>query len=206
MAKRAKQVRFSRCPGLLDNLRRTVLLFLVLGPAFAALAQAELSQFPPGVTRMSWSLSGSDVPTPQTLSLVIEGLGEDRFRISMTLEAEGKAEELTTVGFLGSTLALHTAGGSIDLEALLTLIRRREQLEVGEEYLLPGGGVFLAQGREEIAGVTCLIGTYSTPQDPDTVVELGLALSHPVYFLPLLRVTTSGEVTFQFLLTEYQTP
>jgi hypothetical protein len=181
-------------------------LALVCAWGGGALAQAELDQFPPGLTLMTWTLSGLDVPTPQTLSLEIEGLPGDRYHIKMTMEAEGQAEELGTLGFLGSGWTLHTAGGSINLEALLTLIRRRHQLEVGKEYLLPGGGVFVAQRREEIAGVECLIGTYTTPEEPDTVVELGLALSHPVYFLPLLRVITAGEVTLQLLLVDYQAP
>ncbi|MCD5407836.1 hypothetical protein LR090_01035 [Candidatus Bipolaricaulota bacterium] len=56
----------------------------------------------------------------------------------------------------------------------------------------------------EIAGITCLLGEYET--EDGRRVELGLALSDPVYFLPLLRVWEGEELAFEMLLTEYGRP
>jgi len=180
-------------------------IFLLAGVVFG-LAQAELEEFPPGATLMVWTLSGSELATPQTLRLSVEGLPNGRFRVQLSIEAEGAPDELGMLGFLGSAVYVQSAGANLDLAALLTLIRRRDLLQVGEEYALPGGILFRVQRTEDIAGVTCLVGEYTPPDAPTTRVELGFALSDPVYFLPRLRVVKGEEVTFEMELVEYSRP
>jgi len=188
--------------------RRRVLIFLFLwlGMGAVGCAQAELSEFPDGVTTMTWRLQGKALPAAQTLSLVIEGLPEGRYRVRLAVEAEGLPDELGMLGFLGSAVYIQSAGANLDLAALMTLIRRRDILKVGEEYALPGGVLFRVKGKAAIAGVSCLIGQYTLPSVPSSRVELGLALSDPIYFLPLLRTYEGEEVVFEMVLTEYTRP
>lgn len=169
-----------------------------------ALAQADLADFPQGTTYMVWQLSGADLGSPQTLRLEVTGLEDGRYRVVLSVEAEGTPEELGMLGFLGSAAFVQSTGTDVDLAALLTLINRREQLEEGEGYALPGGIIFLVRETAEIAGVTCLLGEYQS--GAGRRVELGLALSDPVYFLPLLRVWEGEELAFEMLLGEYGRP
>ncbi|RLE30052.1 hypothetical protein DRJ54_03510 [Candidatus Acetothermia bacterium] len=181
-----------------------ILSLLAFSLGGLALAQADLSDFPSGTTYMAWRLSGGDLPSPQTLRLEVTGLEDGRYRVLLSVEAEGTPEELGMLGFLGSAAFVQSSGADVDFAALLTLIKRREKLEVGKEYALPGGVIFQVQEETEIAGVTCLIGDYRT--EDGHRVELGLALSDPVYFVPLLKVYEEGGVSFEMLLTEYRRP
>jgi len=186
-------------------IRRILSAMAILAAGGVALAQADLSDFPLGTTSMAWRLSGSDVSAPQTLRLEVTGLEDGRYQVLLSVEAEGTPEELGMLGFLGSAAFIQSAGTNVDLAALFTLIKRRERLEVGEEYALPGGVIFHVREEAQVAGVTCLIGEYQTEEGRR--VELGLALSDPVYFVPLLRVHGEGEaVEFEMLLVEYRRP
>ena len=185
-------------------MRKVVFVLSGLIVGSLALAQADLADFPQGTTYMVWQLSGADLGSPQTLRLEVSGLEDGRYHVLLSVEAEGTPGELGMLGFLGSAAFVQSGGTDVDLAALLTLIKRREQLEVGEEYALPGGIIFLARETAEIAGVNCLLGEYET--EGGRRVELGLALSDPVYFLPLLRVWEGEELAFEMLLSEYGRP
>ena len=185
-------------------MRKVVFVLSGLIVGLLALAQADLADFPQGTTYMVWQLSGADLGSPQTLRLEVSGLEDGRYHVLLSVEAEGTPEELGMLGFLGSAAFVQSGGTDVDLAALLTLIKRREQLEVGEEYALPGGIFFLAREMAEIGGVNGLLGEYGT--EGGRRVELGLALSDPVYFLPLLRVWEGEELAFEMLLSEYGWP
>jgi len=187
--------------------RRRVFAFIMLclGIWTVGWAQAELSEFPVGITTMTWTLRGKGLPAAQTLSLAVEGLPEGRYRVRLSVEAEGLPGELGVLGFLGSAVYIQAAGANLDLSALMTLIRRRQLLKVGEEYALPGG-MFRVKEKTDIAGVSCLVGVYTQADAPSSPVELGLALSDPVYFLPLLRAYDEEEIVFEMVLTEYTRP
>lgn len=165
--------------------------------------QAELQDFPLGVTTMTWELRGEEMLRPQVLRLVVDREG-DLFHVGLIVEMEGTAAELGTLGFLGSTAFIQAMGANVDLSAISTLLRRREMLEIGEEYVLPGGVRLYVRERAAVAGVECLIGEYRTAGQE--LVEIALSLSDPVYFMPLLRVTTAGRVTFEMVLVEYSRP
>ena len=77
-----------------------VLALLLAG--WWALAQADLADFPLGTTTMIWQLSGTDLPSPQTLRLEVTGLEEGRYHVLLSVEAEGTPEDLGMLGFLGS--------------------------------------------------------------------------------------------------------
>lgn len=167
-------------------------------------AQAEVKDFPVGRTEMVWALTG--VGPAQELRLSVEGRPEGRFLVSMGLNLEGTAAELSVLGFFGAPLLVQAMGSqTLDLSALSVLIRRREALSVGERYALPGGE-FLAREKREISGVVCLVGEFRPADRLETVIEVAFSLSDPVYFLPLLRVRERGRTTFEMILVEYRRP
>ncbi len=167
-------------------------------------AQAEVQDFPVGKTEMVWTLAG--LGPAQELRLIVEGLPEGRFRVSMGLSLEGTAAELSALGFFGAPLLVQAMGTqTVDLSALSVLIRRREALRVGERYALPGGEFFVRE-QGDIAGVTCLLGEFRPADRADTLIEVAFSLSDPVYFLPLLRVRERGRTTFEMVLVAYRRP
>ncbi len=176
---------------------------LLCGLGVMALAQAEISDFPLGVTEMAWSLRGAG--PAQELRLTVEGLPEGRYRATLALSLEGTGAELSLLGFFGAPLLIQSAGTQVDLSALNVLIRRREALVVGERYALPGGEFFVRE-KAEIAGVVCLLGEFRPAERPEAVIEVGFSLSAPVYLLPLLRVREGGRVTFEMVLSVYRKP
>ncbi|MGC9530578.1 MAG: hypothetical protein ACP5G2_08255 [Candidatus Bipolaricaulaceae bacterium] len=185
--------------------RRGWWLLLALGWGLVAMGQSDLTEFPPGTTVMAWSLQGQDVPREQMLRLAVESRATGEFRVELAVEAVGTPEELGALGFLGSAFYLQSAGTDLDLAIFLSLFRRREVLEVGEVYQV-GGGQFHVERTAEIAEITCLVGSYRSPARPGAEVGLGIALSDPVYFPPLLRLTEDGRVTFHMQLVEYSRP
>ncbi|MFH1610116.1 MAG: hypothetical protein ABID40_05780 [Candidatus Bipolaricaulota bacterium] len=178
---------------------------LVLAWGGLALAQSALTDFPLGVTSMTWTTRGTGSAPPQELTLTVEGKPGNLYRIELLVAAEGTAADLGTLGFLGSALFVQASGAMIDLSALQVLTRRRDTLKVGEQYALPGG-TFHARAQTDIAGVACLVGEYRAVDRPNTVTEIGFALTDPVYFLPLMRVQDGGKVTFEMVLTAYRRP
>lgn len=183
---------------------RTFLLgVLLLGLGGVGLSQAEIGDFPLGLTEMAWSLRG--VGPAQELLLTVEGLGEGNYRVSMAIHMEGTGPELAVLGFFGAPLLIQAMGTQVDLSSLNVLIRRREALRVGERYALPGGE-FVAREQGEIAGVPCLLGEFRAADRPESVIEVGLSLRDPVYLLPLLRVRERGRVTFEMVLIAYRRP
>ncbi len=186
--------------------RRAVRLVLISVLVVSSLvwAQAELEEFPPGTTQMAWRLAGEGVPPDQTLRITIAREG-DEFTVELVVAARGKADELGLLGFLGSALGIQAPGTQVDLSVLSTVLRRPELLQVGEEYLLPGGRVFLVREQLEVAGVLTVIGEYREPGGRE-IVEIGIPLADPVYFLPLLRVHRDGQLHMEMELVEYVRP
>ncbi len=187
----------------MEKLRAFSLCLLVLGLGTVALGQAEITDFPGGLTEMVWNLRG--VGPAQELRLQVEGLADGKYRVTMSLSLEGTGTELSALGFFGAPLWIQAAGTQLDLSTLNVLIRRREVLNVGESYALPGGEFFVRE-KKEIAGVPCLVGEFRPAEKTETVIELGLSLADPVYLFPLLRVQERGRVTFEIVLVEYHRP
>jgi len=169
-----------------------------------AWAQVDLDEFPTGTTEMSWRLAGEGIPPEQTIGLTVSR-ENDEYDLRLSVSARGAADELELLGFLGSALGVQAPGAEVDLSVLSTLLRRPGRLEVGAEYHLPGGRLFTVRERTEIAGVESLIGEYREP-GAARVVEIGISLDDPVYFLPLIRVTRNGELELEMELVEYIRP
>lgn len=184
-------------------MRKLLCSLILLGVGVLGLAQAEISDFPLGKTEMVWSLRG--VGPAQELRLLVEGLGEGKYRVTLGLSLEGSGAELSALGFFGAPLLVQSMGTQIDLSALLVIIRRKEILNVGETYALPGGSFYVRE-KGDVAGVTCLVGEFRPAERPETVIEVGLSLKDPVYFLPLLRVRERERTTFEMVLVEYRRP
>lgn len=170
-----------------------------------ALAQGSLEDFPLGPTSMTWRILSRDLSSPQELTLRVEASPAGQYRIELTLAAAGTAAELGTLGFLGSALFVQASGAQVDLSSLLVLSRRRESLQVGQSYVVPGG-TFLVREQTTIAGVLSLLGEFRPADRTSAVIEIGFALSDPVYFLPLMRVREDATVTFEMVLVAYSRP
>lgn len=182
---------------------RKILAILIVGVGLLGWAQAEITDFPVGTTEMVWALRG--LGPAQELRLSVEGFPDGQYAVTMSVSLKGTGAELSVLGFLGAPLFVTAMGSQIDLSALNVLIRRREILNVGERYALPGGEFFVRE-KAEIAGVLCLIGDFRPADQPDTSIEVAVSLSDPVYLLPLLRVRKGEKVTFEMVLTQYKRP
>lgn len=179
--------------------------FLVLF-AYGAmgLAQVALTEFPLGRTEMGWTLTDESGQV-QELRLTVEVLAKGEYLVELGLTMRGTAAQLESLGFLGAPLFIQAMGTQIDLSSLLVLMSRRRALAIGETYTLPGG-TFRVKEKVLIAGVECLVGDYRFAERTDFLIEVGMSLSDPVYFLPLLRVRQGDKVSFEMILSRYQRP
>jgi hypothetical protein len=84
---------------------------------------------------------------------------------------------------------------------------QRGRLQEGQDYLLPGGGMFEDIIGVTIAGVWCLQGTMIDEDDDTVRMTIAFALTNPVYISPLIRAEElrNGEwiETFALELVEY---
>lgn len=191
-----------RMIGLLTGL---ALLITGLGVA----AQSDLDVFPLGTTTMRYTVTSEDTSEPQILELVVTSYGDDRYTVRMVTEQTGDEDELATgFGFIfGSAMVASGGGHDADFSSLTALMDQRSRLEEGQDYLLPGGGMFTEIVGVTIAGVWCLEGTFIDADDEDVRMTVAFALTHPVYISPLIRAEElrDGEwvETFSLELVEY---
>ena len=172
-------------------------------------AQADLEAFPVGTTTMVYQMTSEDMTEPQRLELVVVNFGDDRYTVRMVTEATGNEDELANgFGFIFGSATVSSGGGhDADYSSLNALMDQRNRLQEGQDYLLPGGGVFTEIVGSTIAGVWCLEGTLADEDDPNKRMVVAFALSHPVYISPLIRAEEliHGEwvETFSLILIEY---
>lgn len=184
-------------------------LFVVLvGTSVASFAQHSIDDFPPGMTTMVYEIRSDEYIEPVTLALTIEVREDDTYRMNMSVDAEGTADQLEGFGFMFLGAGVSTGGGEdISYSALEALFNRSELLEEGEDYILPQGGSFNEIVSVQIASVWCLEGVLVDPDNPDVRTTVAFALTYPVYSSPRLRVEerVDGEwtATFSMELTEY---
>lgn len=181
-------------------------MIVALG-AWIGFAQSELDAFPQGTTTMRYEIRGEDAGF-QTLELRVASFGDGTYTLSMLNEQSGNEDDLGSFGFIfGVSSVSSGAGTSVDYSPLEALMDQRDRLQVGEDYLLPGGTEFIGITAVEIAGVQCLEGSYIDPDDSNRRVTVAFALSHPTYVSPRLRVDEmrNGEwvETFIIELVEY---
>lgn len=173
----------------------------------AAYGQNELSDFPVGTTEMTYRITTADLPDPQTLELTVTGLPDGRYRVRMTAESTGTPDQLSLFGFMFGMTTVRSGGTDIDFGPISALLSHRDVLAVGEDYVLPGGGSFHATAEQDIAGIPCLIGTYTDPDHPNTRTTLAFSREKPVFIAPLIKVEerhgSGWEVTFLLELTSY---
>ncbi len=182
---------------------KSITVFLVLMLiACGAYAQTKLSDFPIGTTTMAYKIATNKLTTPQTLALTVTGLADGRYRIKMTTEATGTPDELGTFGFLFGAARVESGMGNVGFGPISALLPHLDDLTVGEDYVLPGGGSFHVVADQEIAGVPCLSGVYTDPDHPDTRTTLAFSRSTPVFVSPLIKVEEkhSGKWVTTFLL------
>lgn len=182
---------------------------MVLSIGFGALSQSDLDVFPTGTTKMVYHITSEEMSEPQILELVVTAYGDDRYTIRMLTEQTGAEDELATgFGFIfGAATVSSGAGHDVSYTSLQALMDQRSRLQEGQDYLLPGGGVFTDIVGVTISGVWCLQGTFSDPDDPGTRMTVAFALTHPVYISPRIRAEElqDGEwvETFVIELVEY---
>ncbi len=184
-------------------------LFVVLvGTSVASFAQHSIEDFPPGMTTMVYEIRSEEYIEPVTLALTIEVHEDDTYRMNMSVDAEGTADQLEGFGFMFLGAGVSTGSGEdISYSALEALFNRSELLEEGEDYILPKGGSFNEIVSVEIASVWCLEGVLVDPDNPDVRTTVAFALTYPVYSSPRLmvqeRVDGEWTTTFSMELTEY---
>ena len=182
------------------------LMIVVLG-AWTGFAQSELEAFPEGTTTMRYEIRGEDAGF-QTLELRVTSFGDGTYTLSMLNEQSGSEDDLGSFGFIfGVSSVSSGAGTSVDYSPLEALMDQRDRLQVGEDYLLPGGTEFTGIVAAEIAGVQCLEGSYVDTEDNNRRVNVAFALSQPTFFSPRLRVEELRDgvwvETFIIELVEY---
>jgi len=176
---------------------------------FGAAAQSDLDIFPLGTTSMIYTVTSEDTSEPQILELVVTSYGDDRYTVRMVTEQTGNEDELATgFGFMFGAATVSSGGGhDADYSSLTALMDQRSRLEEGQDYLLPGGGLFENIEGVTIAGVWCLQGTYVDADDENVRMTVAFALTNPVYISPLIRAEElrDGEwvQTFALELIEY---
>jgi len=188
------------------RIRWIALMIVVLG-AWSGFAQSELGAFPEGTTTMRYEIRGEDAGF-QTLELRVTSFGDGTYTLSMLNEQSGSEDDLGSFGFIfGVSSVSSGAGTSVDYSPLEALMDQRDRLQVGEDYLLPGGTEFTGIVAAKIAGVQCLEGSYIDPEDSGRRVNVAFALSQPTYISPRLRVEELRDgawvETFIIELVEY---
>jgi len=182
---------------------------MALSIGFGAVGQSDLDVFPTGTTKMVYNITSEEMSEPQILELVVTAYGDDRYTIRMLTEQTGAEDELATgFGFIfGAATVSSGAGHDVSYTSLQALMDQRSRLQEGQDYLLPGGGVFTDIVGVTISGVWCLQGTFSDPDDPGTRMTVAFALTHPVYISPRIRAEElqDGEwvETFVIELVDY---
>jgi hypothetical protein len=182
---------------------------MVLSIGFGAVSQADLDVFPIGTTKMVYRITSEDITEPQILELVVTAHEDGRYTVRMVTEQTGNKDELETgFGFIfGAARVSSGAGHDVSYTSLEALMDQRDRLQEGQDYLLPGGGLFTEIVGVTVAGVWCLEGSFVDPDEPDTRMTVAFALSHPVYISPRIRAEElRGGVwveTFVLELVEY---
>jgi len=193
-------------------MKRMIVILAGLGlllTGFGAVAQSDLDIFPLGTTSMIYTVTSEDTSEPQILELVVTSYGDDRYTVRMVTEQTGNEDELATgFGFMFGAATVSSGGGhDADYSSLTALMDQRSRLEEGQDYLLPGGGLFENIEGVTIAGVWCLQGTYVDADDENVRMTVAFALTNPVYISPLIRAEElrDGEwvQTFALELIEY---
>lgn len=183
-------------------------MLILMAVGVTAAAQADLSAFPVGTTKMVYSIVTEDMNEPETLTITVVSRGEDQYTLGMNIEASGTADQLGGFGFLtvGSSLS-YGGGQDVSYSALQALIDQRSHLQAGGDYILAGGGSFKDITSVEIAGIQCLQGSFIDPKNEDAKTTMAFSLTSPVYVFPLIRVeeVRSGEwvTTLKMELTDY---
>ncbi len=187
-----------------------ILLMIMAFAGFSLYGQNDLSDFPVGTTDMSYRIQTEELPEPQTLDLIVTGLSDGRYRVRMIAESIGTPDQMSLFGFLFGMTTVRSGGTDINFGPISALLSHRTDLAAGEDYILPGGGTFHAEKEEKIAGIPCLLGTYTDPDHPDTMTTLAFSLEKPVFISPLIKVEEKKEgkwtTTFLLELTSYTCP
>ena len=181
----------------------------LLSVSLGAIAQSDLDVFPLGTTTMRYTVTSEDTSEPQILELAVTSYGDDRYTVRMVTEQTGNEDELATgFGFMFGAASVSSGGGhDADMSSLTALMDQRDRLQEGQDYLLPGGGLFKSIVGVTIADIWCLQGSYIDEDDENVRMTVAFALTNPVYISPLIRAEElrDGEwiETFALELVEY---
>jgi hypothetical protein len=193
-------------------MKRIIVLLAGLGlllSGIGAFAQSDLDVFPLGTTTMRYTVTSEDTSEPQILELVVTSHGDDRYTVRMVTEQTGNEDELATgFGFMFGAASVSSGGGhDADMSSLTALMDQRDRLQEGQDYLLPGGGLFENIEGVTIADIWCLEGSYIDEDDENIRMTVAFALTNPVYISPRIRAEEfrDGEwvETFSLELIEY---
>lgn len=183
------------------------LIVILVTTGSVLFGQNNVEDFPLGTTKMVYELITHDNPEPQILELTILGYEDGRYRMSLYTEAVGQPEQLSVFGFLFQAAAVDAGGEQVSYSALSALMKRRDVLEAGQDYIVGAAATFTDVEVVEIATVHCLQGILIDESTPDERMTVAFALTFPVFIPPLILVEEAKddvwETMFSLKLKEY---
>jgi hypothetical protein len=183
-------------------------LLLALAMASSALfGQNSVEDFPLGTTKMVYEVITEDNPEPQILELTVVGYEDGSYRLSLYTEAVGQPEQLSVFGFMFQAAAVDAGSEEVSYGALSALMKRRDVLEAGQDYIVGSDATFTEVEVVEIATVHCLQGILIDESTPNERMTVAFALTFPVFVPPLILVEEKQDgvwqTTFTLELKEY---
>jgi len=152
-----------------------------------------------------------DAP-PRTYTVTIEPNG-DKYDVTEEVSSPGRpADDVTTAfgasGGAGATGSRYEEDDepNIDLTPLTALDDRDVEIAPNQNYLLPDGARLVTQGRDEVAGLGVVMGTFLHPNYPNQRVNLAFADRETrdlLLFPPLFEREEGGEVEVRVELVEF---
>lgn len=185
----------------------SVLILVLVMTGLGLFGQNNVEDFPLGTTKMVYEVITEDNPEPQILELTVVGYEDGRYRLSMYTEAVGQPEQLSVFGFMFQAAAVDAGSEEVSYGALSALMKRRDVLEAGQDYIVGSNATFTDVEVVEIATVHCLQGILIDESTPDERMTVAFALTFPVFVPPLILVEEKQDgvwqTTFTLKLKEY---
>lgn len=186
----------------------SVLILALATTGLGLLGQNNVEDFPLGTTKMVYEVTTEDNPEPQILELTVLGYEDGRYRLSMYTEAVGQPDQLSVFGFMFQAAAVDAGSEEVTYGALSALMKRRDVLEAGQDYIVGAAATFTDVEVVEIATVHCLQGVLIDEDTPDERMTVAFALTFPVFIPPRLVVEEqqadgTWKTTFVLELKEY---
>jgi len=112
-------------------MKRVAVLLCVVGviaAAGSAFAQADLSVFPAGTTKMVYNIRTEDLSRAMPLELTVVSHGDGTYTVRMVTEATGTEDEVGSFGFIGGMTSVSASGHDVSYSSLQALMDQRSRI------------------------------------------------------------------------------